>query len=171
MAEEDDSNFDWRVHLRSCREEILSGPSDMESAYQKIIPSYEGQFWADRLYAEEFDNALEALSHYTGEGVYPPPELLDVVDDLFKVYLASNGRMSLEQVFFGAKGTFAKRETKYFKKVQWQIALISGKNNGRSLQEVAEKFVQNHDYPADPESLLRWHDRNSDMKALWNKEQ
>lgn len=169
MDEEEDSKFDWRVHLRSCRKEILSGPSEMESAYQKIVPSYEGQYWADRLYAEEFDNPLKALSHYTDEGVYPPPELLDVVDDLFKVYLASNGRVSLEQLFFGSKGTYAKRQTKYFKEVEWRIALLSGKSNGRSLQEVAEKFAQDYNYPADPESLLRWHDRNPDMKAFWNK--
>lgn len=169
MDEEEDSSFDWRVHLRSCRKEILSGPSDMESAYQNIISSYEGRSWADRLYAEEFDNALEALSHYTEAGVYPPPELLDVVDDLFKVYLGSNGRMSLEQVFFGTKGTYAKRQTKHFKEVRWRIALSSGKRNGSSLQEVAEKFVQDYTNPADPESLLRWHDRNPDMKDFWNK--
>ncbi|MDE0990203.1 MAG: hypothetical protein OSA83_13340, partial [Pseudomonadales bacterium] len=65
MDEKEESGFDWRVHLRSCREEILSDPWDMESAYQKLTSDYEGLSWADRQYTEEFDNPLEGIAKLT----------------------------------------------------------------------------------------------------------
>lgn len=45
--------------------------------------------------------AVEIFQHYLEMGFIPPPEILLTISDMFKTYFASDGALSLEDVFFG----------------------------------------------------------------------
>lgn len=44
---------------------------------------------------------VDVLNTYFDMGVYPPPELLLTIGDMFQTYYHCKGKVSLEEVFFG----------------------------------------------------------------------
>lgn len=102
---------------------------------------------------------------YSSElGFYPRPEILLFLANSFEYYFSMEGKVSLEEIFFGKpkKGVgneSAQRERKKiiqlldfeFVTRDFSISDISKKTD----LEIAEKIVNEHNLSIDPESLLR----------------
>ena len=135
------------------------------------------------------DNPLESLDLSIEASRYPPLEVLITISDAFKLYLAAEGKLSLEEVFFGPEkkgvGNYSARKARseVFEKFEQYITFdnFSG-NNGefvdspkdKSQEGYAELFLAhnkdpflarklgndpNFDNTIEPESFLRSYKR------------
>ncbi len=131
------------------------------------------------------DTPLEALDSCIEACRYPPLEVLIAISDAFKIYLAAEGKLTLEEVFFGQEkkgvGNYAakKAKSKVFERFELYInfdTVFKAEENffpsptDKSLEGYAELFLAldkdpltakhtrkapNFDNIIEPESFLR----------------
>jgi hypothetical protein len=58
-------------------------------------------------------------------------------------------------VFFGEPGTFVKRYRREFDDVRWELELITEGKSGKSIDKIAEQYVESNNLPFEPASLLK----------------
>lgn len=141
--------------LEKIYEDIQSGEypvlNSLEAFYQCGKPnnSYELDFLYRRGALTYFDKedggVLQRISMYIGSGVYPPPELLILLNNLFTYYLTLRGEYSLEEVFFGpptkGKGNLAKRLSVKHKYRDFEMQILFDKGKS-SENELAKEFIE-----------------------------
>jgi hypothetical protein len=74
-----------------------SGYCDLEVAWRTVANEFlhEGR---DR---QPSDNPLSSLAYYMEMGIYPPPEVLLAISNIFELYMHATGDISLDEAFFG----------------------------------------------------------------------
>lgn len=102
---------------------------------------------------------IETLSYMLEMGFYPPPELLMAIIDCFDVYMASRGKITLEESFFGrpkkSAGNYAKRRSSRDVRIALTMEFIRSLREGHSRTEAAEKVSALLDGRVDTDSILR----------------
>jgi hypothetical protein len=138
--EDDEGNYDFAYY-------------HLERTWQRISPEHSRDDRHDKVTYEPID----ALFSYIRSGYYPPPELLLLLQERFDVYMAGEGELSLEEVFFGPPhrnaGNFAARSGK--ETSGFAFKLIEGRSQGLSQIEAAEKYIEENNLHVEPESLVR----------------
>jgi len=92
-------------------------------------------------------------------GMYPPPELLFVLQDCWAIYLNNIGHMTLEEAFLGPTvkgvGNYASRKHSRYRLLglRWRLdALI---REGKTKKEAAEILSNQYNGKPDADSILR----------------
>lgn len=96
---------------------------------------------------DEATDPLEAFFSNVYEGVIPPPEQLLFIADCFMYYIQQNGKVELEDVFFGPKksgvGNYAARLASKEKYYFFELAkYLYEKNNETSISD--SKFADKY---------------------------
>jgi hypothetical protein len=102
---------------------------------------------------------LLAMSLYLEYGAYPPPAVMLWVRDQLEQYLSAQGKLSLEEAFFGKPkrraGNFAAREHAGRRLFAWWFELGVQVEKGKSEIDAASEIVSREELKIEPESLLR----------------
>lgn len=104
--------------------------------------------------AEDGLTPLDAIIHWIEMPRYPPIEVLATIAETFEIYLQAEGKLSLEDVFFGdakkSVGNYAARKCRYnvFEKFELHNSLnyIRAHNKQETtpgLEMLAERFLSN----------------------------
>lgn len=105
------------------------------------------------------DTPLEALLFHVEMGFYPPPELLLALARAYDVYRYSNGKVSLEEAFFGPPrrkaGNHAKRRAAHAKLVHMDIEMYLLVKDGNTKIKAAELISERFGGKPEPESIIR----------------
>ncbi|WP_269619957.1 hypothetical protein [Zhongshania sp. BJYM1] len=182
-----DSNFDI---YRSSEESFTS----LEAAWMRAHPDASEPHPVFGLSLREMENdipnlreltTIEAFINLVNTGRYPTPELMLSLAKSFQLYFEADGKLSLEEVFFGKpkqrSGNYAQQslnENRYLlfhDCVNRELGENSIFNAFTSVQELAEKFLQSHatDEDFDGENIIdldtflrgyrRWKQRRSGL--------
>ena len=145
----------WRQRLGNC--EDYPSLSGLELTWN-IIKAHEASP-ADMRGERAADNPLSALFYYVDMGFYPPPEVLLALMDAFDVYNASEGVISLEEVFFGPTkrkaGTYAKRTATKMRRFHWGFSMERHIRRGATKARAAELVAQEWRGRYEPETIAR----------------
>ena len=135
---------------------------------------------------EDAETPFDALGSILEFGQIPPPELLLVIDEMFKAYSTSQGELTWEEACFGKPprgvGVYAIRRWQYFANDFKLFAKLVNENeqseNPISQHKLAENLFKKRSsvnmkitttHP-DIDSFLRqfrrWRNKNSDNKAF-----
>ncbi|MGF1779775.1 hypothetical protein [Vibrio nomapromontoriensis] len=110
------------------------------------------------------EHPLAALAYCLQAGIYPPPSVLLQIADTYKGYVHKQGKISLEEAFFGKSvkgmGNYAARKAKSSDVTMLHMAiqletLTVDENKRRSQIEIAEEYLDRKGSQEDPEHLLR----------------
>lgn len=142
----------------------IDGLKKLAHEYQKIN---EGGFSTNY---EEFSNYLrtpvEVFLNFVRRGAYPPPELLLVLAKSFDLYFKAEGRLMLENVFFGPSvkrsGNYSARRSLRYKGAslddfhdavirEQEFSEATGKKF--DINNLAEKFIDNAAWELESDSL------------------
>lgn len=101
---------------------------------------------------------VEYLLSYIRVGSIPPAELLISVAKAFELYFMMEGKLSLEEVFFGKPparlGCYAKRRLDSFKGINFRLFEHSvRRGEGETLEKLAETFISNAMHEQDGSNL------------------
>jgi len=155
-----------RNELETARRKALAGEDAagtyhehhhrLEQTWQMLSSYYKSHVDVDRNIMRA-DEILPAIFYDLDFGLYPPPELLLLLRERFKVYMEAQGKVSLEEAFFGAPrrnaGNYAARSGDRYHGLA--VAMLSGKEKGLSQLEVAEQYAEKRNIHVEPESLVR----------------
>lgn len=123
-----------------------------------------------RYYVSSRESYFSPLSEFLSAvklGAYPRPEVMLALSDCFQFYYDSNGKVTLEQVFFGklkkGVGNKAARNKSNEKFIKFGTAIYL--NDGNKTQiELAEDVIKELGLSDTPESLIRQHNRKTQGK-------
>ena len=165
-ADKNERIRELRNELEAARRKSLAGidaagtyhehHNRLEETWQMLSSCYESHEPVDRDIMRA-DEILPAIFYQLDFGFYPPPELLLLLRERFEVYMAAQGKVSLEEAFFGAPrrnaGNYAARSGDSYHGLA--TAMHNGKENGLSQLEVAEQYAEKRNIHVEPESLVR----------------
>ena len=130
-----------------------------------VYPTKRDDLWDDPLFNQ---SPLEAFLRYIRRGSYPSPELLLSVAKSIDLYLLADGKLTLEDVFFGhnqakRKGNYSARSIKSFKGIPYMdfhdtinrrlgFSEASGKPV-QSIEQLGLRFLTNYIGEEEHESL------------------
>jgi len=169
----DGQKIDWRKILLEMRDSYTCDDSvhgDSDARYQSEFESYSQRmaerfpnFEVDRREdAERQGNIFAAIKMYYNVAAPIPPELIATLLSLYNdVYLGNEGRVSLEQTFFGqhGKAVFAKSAASRRRNGLDAMMIKMGTHlDGKSQIEVATELAEKRG--VDPESIVRRVNRN-----------
>lgn len=170
---QDGQKIDWRKILLEMRDSYTCDDSvygNRDAEYQSAFESYSQRmaervpnFEVDRREdAEKAHNVFVAIAMYYNVDAPIPPELIATLLSLYNdVYLGNEGRVSLEQTFFGlhGKAVFAKSAASRRRNGIDEMMIKMGKHfDGKSQIEVATELAEKRG--VDPESIVRRVNRN-----------
>ena len=105
------------------------------------------------------DTPLEALLFHVEMGFYPPPELLLALARAYNVYRYTDGKVSLEEAFFGPPrrkaGNHAKRRAAHAKLMHMSIHMHFLLKDGHTKIKAAEMISEQFGGKPEPESIIR----------------
>lgn len=147
--------LDWHDFLTS---ESCDNYPELESfRYYGEQVEFEGSPRGAEICENSEAGLLEKLFDLLGQCVYPPPELLLALKDLWEIYLAHEGRLTLEEVFIGKGkpkvGNKAVEEAKETRKMLMYLDFYENTKKGDTQLEAAEKLADRSQ--ADAESIVR----------------
>lgn len=144
-----------------------------EAEWQQMSQHYAGI--VDREQLEEWgDHPISALFNLVDDGLFPPPELLLTMTEMFTAYMAGRGKLSLEEAFFGPTkrkaGNFAQRFAIQGDRFMWGLKLLQlmrqgGYSKGRAAEILAEQLGGN----VEPETIARVANIPKKARALVRK--
>lgn len=181
-----DGYFNSKKQTISWHEKIIregtnySVLEDLELSWKAIEESYN----IDGFNLNIRDDACKmtpfsAFRYYIDSGIYPPPEVLLALDECLGLYMDLNGKVELEEVFFGQKkrglGNFSARKHKdnVYESMLFEISLNKLEHPKKSREEIAEKFIISHNLNNDVDSFLRGFRRylkRKNLKLIHNDE-
>lgn len=115
------------------------------------------------------DTPFATLFYFVEMGFYPPPELLLGLHDTWHRYLEAQGKLSMEEAFFGSPrkglGNYAARRTSRFRLMfmRWEFDTLLRKGLSRSA--AAENLAERMGGRPDADSILRMMRGFSDLFA------
>lgn len=181
-----DGYFNSKKQTISWREKIIregtnySVFEDLELSWKAIEESYN----FDGFNLNIRDDACKmtpfsAFRYYIDSGIYPPPEVLLALDECLGLYMDLNGKVELEEVFFGQKkrglGNFSARKQKddIYETMLFDILLNKVVDPKKSREEIAEKLIISYNLNNDVDSFLRGFRRylkRKNLKLIHNDE-
>lgn len=98
-------------------------------------------------------------------GFYPPPDVLFAVHDAFEAYLAADGKLSLEEAFFGKPtpklGNYAARmhaeRRKGLLAIKTELLMREGMSQIAAAEKVGLEAEEHGDRAIDAETIARLH--------------
>lgn len=146
---------EWREYLENCGEK--DSFSNLEQSWQTLSNSDDLDEWIrDDMVCDE---PCAAMFFHINCGLYPPPELLLTVADMFDIYMKGEGAISLEEAFFGKPtrnaGIYAARSTDEYKLYELALEQFRNKDSSMTKLEIAERHIEKYKLHIEPESLLR----------------
>jgi|TARA_R110000772_G_scaffold20462_1_gene56625 hypothetical protein len=156
-------------YVNQLRDEMIEDAesiTSLEPAWELLEELYDGIF--ERFEDEpSFKLPVEEFIFHISNGFYPRPELLVAVASCFQSYFSKKGEIELEEVFFGKNrkriGNHSARKSHHPDLILLENLLRQSKSphsqkNGikpLTLDEAAEKVINELKLDVDPESLLR----------------
>lgn len=102
---------------------------------------------------------FQAISFYLNMGMYPPPELLLVLQELFGEYLAAEGEKTLDDIFLSRAvpklGNLASRRAQIVEDMALEWVLRRAGDEGKSQINAVSEYLNQREMDVDPESYLR----------------
>lgn len=116
---------------------------------------------------------LEAIVHWTEIPRYPPVEVLATIAEAFEIYLQAEGKLSLEDVFFGetkkSVGNYSARKARYsvFRKFELHnhlnyIGAHNKQEESPNLEMLAERYLLNGKEVLPIKEMFSLQDENDD---------
>lgn len=146
-------------------EAMQADSQEIDPRFDTLKTAWEAQGWPfPNERGSELKRAAEsplALCFYYLEfRLYPPPELLYAMHDVWKLYLFNRGSTSLEEAFFGCTargiGNYAARANSRLRTpLLWMEMDVLTKKEGMSRQEAAESLSNQRGGRPDADSILR----------------
>ena len=167
----------WKGRVRYWRERLSDSEdypilNSLENTWD-VISDYYGRDVKRTDIEKSSNNPLISLFYFIEVGLYPPPELLLALLDLYQEYLDGKGKISLEDVFFGPPkkgvGNYAAREHSFHLYNQFSIEFMIFNDKKLSQIEFAEDYIRRHEIDIDAESFLRNWRRRDIWKNLRKK--
>ena len=115
------------------------------------------------------DTSIATFMYMVDTGFYPPPEVMLSILDCLNFYEDMNGKVSLEEVFFGKTqkgvGNYAarKKRSKYMRFLHFWLQTDI---NNKSQWEIAEDVIDHFNLDDEPDSLLRQYRRFKQKHGL-----
>ncbi|TMO76588.1 hypothetical protein CWC17_03625 [Pseudoalteromonas sp. S3785] len=135
--------------------------NDLEDAWGYLNKHFYSELNLERERPLESENPLGKLAYFMEFGIYPPPELLLKISEIYEVYMLQAGKVDLEESFYGKPikgiGNFSGREAKKqdVKLLEMTLSMEAISKKKRSQYEVAEEYLRAKGSDEDPEHLLR----------------
>ena len=132
-------------HSSSTPGNILS----LENSWQLLLKEYNINRVEKIDEREEILAPFSSFRYWVGLGFYPPPETLLAILNCFETYMILEGKLELEEIFFGKKkpgiGNYSARLhrekiMKHFH-AKWQLDKTS-KGNSKTQSELAKEFIE-----------------------------
>lgn len=150
----------WRKRLESSEVDNYPILSALRDAWESLGRDQEGD---DRLPIDRTaDTPLAALFYFVEVGLYPPPELLLALSEVWHSYLNGAGHVSLEQAFLGnprpKAGNYAKRKQTLIRKMIMALDMTKFIRAGLTRMEAAERIAADWERRGeviDPETIVR----------------
>ncbi|NVJ62194.1 MAG: hypothetical protein HWE27_17540 [Gammaproteobacteria bacterium] len=177
--------YNSNENLKKWQNKLLNNSSDypvldgLEHAWAILEEEYNEEF-PGSVRREQFSSVspFDAFMYMVGAGFYPTPEVLLAIHECFETYINMEGKVSLEDVFFGKKergiGNYSAREARarILSHLDFCINL-----NHLSLKEkksqylLAEEVIELFKLDTDPETLLRQYRRHKKNVKTNKKEE
>ncbi|KPW00537.1 MULTISPECIES: hypothetical protein [unclassified Pseudoalteromonas] len=137
--------------------------NELEEAWEYLNKHFYSELNLERDRPLVSEDPLGKLAYFMELGIYPPPELLLKISEIYEVYMLQAGKVDLEESFYGKPikgiGNFSGREAKKqdvkFLEMTLSMEAISNEKKKRSQYEVAEEYLRAKGSDEDPEHLLR----------------
>lgn len=133
----------WYALLEHARKEPDSVYSKFNEAWDLVLSEHSIFNKRGKDLSNFGETPLDALRYIIGMSCYPPPELLLAITDCLDTYMADQGRMTLEEAFFGrvrkSAGNHAKRSKSKSRKSMMRSHFLMFLHGGDSRAEAAEK--------------------------------
>lgn len=169
-----------REYTFPTRKQTEAGLRRQWRAMRKELPKY--SYWRDTVelltrISKKNGATIAGFMDAIGSGFYPPPEVLLAVHDAFEAYLAADGKLSLEEAFFGDPsrklGNYAARRHAEIRKGVLALNTELLMRKGMSQIAAAEKVgleAEQHGYgPIDAETIARLHRDHPNLFRLRKK--
>ena len=167
----------WK-YVDQLRDEMIEDSDSIESlepAWEELNEFY-GEIF-ERFDGEaNFQSPVEEFIYRISSGFYPRPELMVAVASCFERYFSKEGKIELEEAFFGKNtkriGNYSALSSSHpdlkllERKLRGSRSPYSKKNGIKALtlNEAAELVINELKLDIDPESLLRKYRRYRDEK-------
>jgi len=137
--------------------------NELEEAWEYLNKHFYSELNIESERPVESENPLGKLAYFMEFGIYPPPELLLQISELYEEYMLNAGKIDLEESFYGKpikgignfSGREAKKEDVKFLDTMIYIEGIGNNKKKRSQYEIAEEYLRTKGSDEDPEHLLR----------------
>ncbi|GAA5072326.1 hypothetical protein [Lysobacter panacisoli] len=138
--------------------------ADLEHAWRAIASGAGAPmlpFFAEvrNWHPDNYGEPLGALTLYVNQGHYPPPELLLAVAHMYQAYMDGEGKLTMEECFFGNEktkaGNHAARQAKHLQELLWTVEVAVHGGDADKDAEVAEMIVARDKLHMGAESVLR----------------
>lgn len=176
-------NYNSNEYSQKCKT-LLKASYDLNDypAYRSLETDWKLIEDKNPLFKEERDlnrskSPLSSFMYNLDSGFYPPPEVLLALCSCFSTYFNANGRISLDEAFFGRKHKI-KSSQAYLDSLELKYSLFhsmyakpkrlfNSELNGKPLVDKAIEFLElpiNQNHELDPESFLRGYRRWQENK-------
>ncbi len=155
--------LDWKDRITYWQKRLSESKNypvlnELETTWQLLSSHYDGIISRENLPSVS-DNIMGILLFHIELGFYPPPEIILTLKDMHDEYINGNGKLTLEEVFYGSPqkkaGNFSARTISKHKDIFLNMELMIGTQKGLSKIKIAEEFISKYKLDIDPESLLR----------------
>ena len=148
--------FDYEFKPFSSNEKVDSQREKLIASYvHDDYPVMTGQEHSWRILEADYqvikreehpaDNPLSSFDYYVDLGFYPPPEIMMIIADAFRLYFSASGSISLDEVFFGERhkktNSLAYKKHKKFKYQFFHFYVNRSKLKGESTQMSLETIM------------------------------
>lgn len=115
--------------------------NELEDAWKYLNKHFYSELNLESNRPIELENPLGKLAYFMEFGIYPPPELLLKISEIYEVYMLQAGKVDLEESFYGKPikgiGSFSRREAKKqdVKFLEMTLSMEAiGKKNVRNMK-------------------------------------
>jgi hypothetical protein len=145
----------FRERLRDCSD--YPTLDELESAWQLLNARYGNFIDRDKRASRD---PLAEFAYFVEMGFYPPPELMLAISDAFQDYRDAEGKLTLEEVYFGKPkrkgGTYARRKHAFMRRMHLSMELDKLVRGGKTKLQAAELLAEKYwGENLEPESIVR----------------
>ena len=105
-----------------------------------------------------YENPLSALFFIIDMGFYPPPELLLALHDMYSLYKAFEGKLTLEEAFNGKPrkgiGNYAARKARDLTYASFSMELRRQRDSQLGKVAIAAGFIEKHKLYRDADTFI-----------------
>lgn len=143
-------------HLQEIQQKLLNNPNGggvfergLEDSWKLLCDEYNSKGKKQLDEREDYLAPFSSFRYWVGLGIYPPPETLLALLECFETYISLEGKVELEQIFFGKKkiGTgnhsarMAREKIMRHFHTRWQTEK-NKIDSPKTQSELAEEFIE-----------------------------